>query len=376
MRPTRVEIDLCAIKQNIKAIRAAVRTKIMMAIKADAYGHGAQVVGRFVQKNNLVDMLGVSSIEEGVHLRDSGISLPILIFGIINNTREDADAVFSHHLTPTLVDESGIEELISGASRWNRPAEVHIKTDTGMGRLGHLPERTIAAAEIISGIKELLIKGVYTHFPLADTMDNTFTENQIQQFIAFHERLLALGICSGITHCANSGAVLNYPGSYLDMVRPGLLCYGLYPSDLIKNAIPVTPAMSLKTAIVFVKRIKKGSALSYGLTYQLKKDSNIATIPIGYADGYPRILSSRAHVIIHGKRYPVVGRICMDQSLIDLGEDLYPVGEEVVIFGKEIITAQDVAFWGNTIPYEITCNMSRRVRRTYSEEDRILPVTP
>ncbi|MBN2298860.1 MAG: alanine racemase [Deltaproteobacteria bacterium] len=370
MRPTRVEIDLCAIKENIKAIRAATRTKVMMAIKADAYGHGAQVVGRFVQDHNLVDMLGVSSIEEGIHLRDAGVSLPILIFGLISNTKEDADAVFSYRLIPTLVDETGIDELIKSASRWNRPAEVHIKTDTGMGRLGHVPERTIMAAVTLSGIKELVIKGIYTHFPVSDTMDNAFTDNQIQQFIAFHNRLLAMGIFSGITHCANSGAVLNYPESYLDMVRPGLLCYGLYPSDLIKNAIPVRPAMSLKTAVVFVKKIKKGSALSYGLTYQLKKDSNIATIPIGYADGYPRILSNSAHVLIRGKTYPVVGRICMDQSLIDLGEDLYPVGEEVLIFGKEIITAQSVASWGNTIPYEITCNMSRRVRRTYSENSQ------
>jgi len=370
VRPTRVEIDLCAIRENIKAIRAATRTKVMMAIKADAYGHGAQVVGRFVQDHDLADMLGVSSIEEAVHLRDAGISLPILIFGLINNTQEDADAVFSYRLIPTLVDETGIDELIKAASRWNRPAEVHVKTDTGMGRLGHPPEKTIIAAKTISEIKELAIKGIYTHFPLADTMDNAFTDDQIQQFRAFYNSIAGMGITSAVAHCANSGAVLNYPESYMDMVRPGLLCYGLYPSDRIKTRIPVRPAMSLKTAVVFVKKIRKGKALSYGLTYELKKDSNIATIPIGYADGYPRILSNSAHVLIRGRTYPVVGRICMDQSLIDLGEDLYPVGEEVIIFGKEKITAQEVASWGNTIPYEITCNMSRRVRRTYSENSQ------
>ena len=193
MRPTRVEIDLCAIKENIRAIRAATRTKVMMAIKADAYGHGAQVVGRFVQDHDLVDMLGVSSIEEAVHLRDAGVSLPILIFGLINNTKEDADAIFSHRLIPTLVDETGNDELIKSAARWNRPAEVHVKTDTGMGRLGHLPEKTILAAKTFSGIKELLIKGIYTHFPLADTKDNAFTDNQIQQFRTFYNSIVGMG---------------------------------------------------------------------------------------------------------------------------------------------------------------------------------------
>jgi alanine racemase len=171
----------------------------------------------------------------------------------------------------------------------------------------------------------------------------------------------------GIRHCANSGAVLNHPESYLDMVRPGILCYGLYPSRDHARSLEVVPAMTLKTAIVFAKRVKKGTGLSYGLTYRTPKDTWIATLPIGYADGFPRSLSNVAQVSVRGRLYPVVGRICMDQCLVDLGDDVYPVGEEVVIFGRGPVTAEDLASWNNTIPYEITCNMSRRVPRTYSD---------
>lgn len=368
MRPTRVEIDLCAIRNNIQAIRTRTNTRVMMAIKADAYGHGASVVGRFVQERNLVDMLGVSCIEEGIHLREAGVSLPVLVFGLINSTAEDCDAVFSHHLTPTLVDGSAIKCLTSGARKWNRPITVHLKTDTGMGRLGLAPEETLRLAEEISRIKEISIGGVYTHFPVSDLCGHPFTYDQIQRLGALFADMKSRGISPGIRHCANSGAILNHPESFMDMVRPGILCYGLYPSNEHPDDLAVTPAMTLKTAIMFSKRVKKGTDLSYGLTYRTASDTWIATIPIGYADGFPRCLSNTTRVIIRGKTYPVVGRICMDQSLIDLGDDLYPVGEEVTIFGRNGITAEDLAAWGNMIPYEITCDMSRRVPRTYSND--------
>lgn len=368
MRPTRVEIDLCAIKNNIRAIRARTHTRVMMAIKADAYGHGASVVGRFVQESNLVDMLGVSCIEEGIHLREAGVSLPILVFGLINNTAEDCDAVFSFRLTPTLVDHTLIKCLVRGARKWNRPITAHLKTDTGMGRLGLAPEETLSLAEELSKMKELVIGGIYTHFPVSDLRGHPFTLDQIQRLGNLFTAMKSRGISPGIRHCANSGAILNHPESFMDMVRPGILCYGLYPSNEHPDDLVVTPAMTLKTAIMFTKRVKKGTGLSYGLTYRTPSDTCIATIPIGYADGFPRCLSNTARVTIRNKTYPVVGRICMDQSLIDLGDDLYPVGEEVTIFGKNGITAEDIAAWGNTIPYEITCDMSRRVPRTYSNE--------
>ncbi|HRT45086.1 MAG: alanine racemase [Pseudomonadota bacterium] len=367
MRPTRVEIDLCAIKGNLEAIRAWTKTKVMMAIKADAYGHGAQVVGRFVQEHRLADMLGVSCIEEGIHLREAGISLPILVFGLINN-RDDCDTIFSHRLTPTLVDRAPVKDLVAAARKWNRPVPVHLKTDTGMGRLGLTPDESIALARDIAEVPEIRISGIYTHFPVSDVPGHPFTPIQIAAFTDLIDRLKMHGISTGSRHCANSGAILNHEGTYLDMVRPGILCYGLYPSPEIPKTLKVVPAMALKTAIMFTKRVKKGTGLSYGLTYRAPKDTCIATIPIGYADGFPRSLSNIARVTIQGKTYPVVGRICMDQSLIDLGDDLYPVGQEVTVFGREGITAETLASWNNTIPYEITCNMSRRVPRTYSND--------
>lgn len=368
MRPTRVEVDLCAIKRNLGAIRARTATRIMMAIKADAYGHGAGVVGRFVQERNLVDMLGVSCIEEGIALREAGVSLPILIFGLITRSREDCDAVFSYRLLPTLADDSLVEVLVEGARRWNHPITVHLKTDTGMGRLGLAPAESLKLASKIAATPELTIGGVYTHFPVSDMPSHPFTHDQLEKFTSFVSELRSLGVSPGLVHSANSGAILNHRESYMDMVRPGILCYGLYPSEEHDGSLVVSPAMTLKTAIMFTKRVKKGTSLSYGLTFQAPRDTYIATIPIGYADGFPRSLSNKARVTIEGKTYPVVGRVCMDQSLVDLGEDLYACGQEVVVFGKEGVTATEMAAWAGTIPYEITCDMSRRVPRTYAGE--------
>ncbi|MCD6280578.1 MAG: alanine racemase [Deltaproteobacteria bacterium] len=367
MRPTRVEIDLSAIRHNLEAIRNLVNTKIMMAIKADAYGHGAQVVGRFVEKHSLVDMLGVASIEEGISLRESGIKLPIIIFALIGTSVGDIDAIFHYDLRPTVIDMSIVEHLVSGAHRWQKMIGVHVKTDTGMGRLGLPPKDTMEIITHISTIKELRLEGIYTHFPLSDIPDTSFTSMQVDRFNSMADELARLNIDTGLRHSANSGAILTEPSSYMDMVRPGILCYGLYPSATLPKSLDVVPAMTFKSAIMFVKRVSKGTGLSYGHTYRPKKDTYIATVPVGYADGYPRSLSNRARVIIQGKEYPIVGRVCMDQSLVDLGDDKYSPGEEVILFGKDSVTAEDVAIWADTIPYEITCNMSRRVQRVYTE---------
>ncbi len=366
MRPTRVEIDLSAIHHNIELIKARTKGRVMMAIKADAYGHGADTVGRFVQEKALVDMLGVSCIEEGIQLRKAGVRLPILNFGLITTVQDDIDAVFSHDLIPTLVDMSLVEALVQGARRWNRSIAVHVKTDTGMGRLGLPPEKTLAVIEHIASLREITISGLYTHFPVSDVPSSEFTESQIRQFIDFSNRLASLNIDVGLRHCANSGAIINHRESFMDMVRPGLLCYGLYPSENMQKELDIRPAMTLKTGIMFMKRVKKGTGLSYGLTFRPERDTTIATIPIGYADGYARALSNTAKVLIAGKQYPVVGRICMDQTLVDLGDDTFPVGQEVIMFGPDTITAATIASWCGTIPYEIICDMSRRVPRMYS----------
>ncbi|HVN71092.1 MAG TPA: alanine racemase, partial [Desulfomonilia bacterium] len=201
MRPTRVEIDLSAIKHNIELIRARTKGRVMMAIKADAYGHGAKTVGRFVQERSLVDMLGVSCIEEGIQLREAGVRLPILNFGLITPSQDDIEAVFSHDLTPTLVDISTAEVLVQGARRWNRTIGVHVKTDTGMGRLGLTPEKTLKVIEHISSLREITISGIYTHFPVSDVPGSKFTESQIRRFIEFSNRLATMKINVGLRHC-------------------------------------------------------------------------------------------------------------------------------------------------------------------------------
>lgn len=363
MRPTRAEIDLAAIRQNITAIRRLTGRPIIMAIKADAYGHGAAAVGRLVQEHTLVEMLGVTSIEEGVELRQAGITLPVLIFTLVD--KADVEALFEHNLIPTLADTYLMDALVAGARRFNRPIDVHFKTDTGMGRLGLPPEEALDKINSISSIREIRISGIYTHLPVSDQPDHPFTHEQIFQFQQMLDKAKYLGVKPALRHCANSGAIVNHPESYMDILRPGILCYGLYPSKDCHHPIDIIPAMTMKSAIMFIKRVKKGTGISYGLTYTTPRDTYLATIPVGYADGYPRELSNKARVIINAKTYPVVGRVCMDQCVVELGDDIYPVGQEVILFGKDTITAENVADWGNTIPYEITCNMSRRVPRTY-----------
>ncbi len=375
MRPTRVEIDLSAIHHNLKTIRDLTKTRIMMAIKADAYGHGAQVVGRFIEKHSLADMFGVASIEEGISLREAGVRLPIVIFALIEPSVGDIDAIFNYNLIPTVVDMSIVDLLVSGSHRWQRSLGIHVKVDTGMGRLGLSPEETVEIINRISTMKELHIEGTYTHFPLSDTTDTSFTLMQVDRFNSMVNKLAKLNINPGLRHLANSGAILTTPDSYMDMVRPGILCYGLYPSPDLPKKLDVVPAMTFKSAIMFVKRVTTGTGLSYGHTYRTKKDTFIATVPVGYADGYPRSLSNRARVIIRGKEYPIVGRVCMDQSLVELGDTRYAPGEEVILFGRDRITAEEVALWADTIPYEITCNMSRRVQRVYTENSQRLTAT-
>ena len=258
-----------------------------------------------------------------------------------------------------------VDALVAGAKRWGRSIEAHFKTDTGMGRLGLPPEEALDKINSIASIREIRIAGIYTHFPVSDARDKTFTREQIFQFQNLIDKAKYLGLKLGLRHCANSGAILDHPESYMDIIRPGILCYGLYPSHECGRDLDVVPAMTMKSAVMFTKRVKQGTGISYGLTYTTKRDTYLATIPVGYADGYPRALSNNKRVIINDKTYPVVGRICMDQCVVELGDDIYPVGQEVILFGKETITAETVADWCGTIPYEITCNMSRRVPRTY-----------
>ena len=229
MRSTRVEIDLGAVSHNLKQIRRFTGTSIMMAIKANAYGHGAHEIGRLVEREHLVDMLGVTSIEEGIDLRDAGVTLPVLIFTLVDKTKEDIDALFEYRLTPTITDNYHFEVMVDGARRWGRPIEVHLKTDTGMGRLGLPPEEALDVLNSLSGINEIKVSGIYTHFPVSDSPDKEFTKEQIFIFQQIIDKAKFLGKDIKYMHCANSGAIVDHADSYMNMVRPGILCYGLYP---------------------------------------------------------------------------------------------------------------------------------------------------
>ncbi|MDY6934348.1 MAG: alanine racemase [Spirochaetota bacterium] len=365
---TYLEIDIGAIERNIRIIKEIVGAdrKILLAVKADGYGHGAIQISRFVEESGLVDILGVASHEEGIELRRAGISLPILVLGLILPYKENIGTILDYDLTQTVADYPLSEQISKEAKSRNKSAKLHLKIDTGMGRIGCKHENSVMIAKSINHLESIILEGVFSHLPVSDIIDSEFTINQIKIFNNIIKELEIEKIDVKYKHIANSAAILNYPESLFNMARPGIMAYGYYPVKNNNNKkIDLTPSMSLKSYIIFSKRVKKGTSLSYGLTYTAERDSNIATIPIGYGCGYSRFLSNKGQIIINNKIYPVVGRVCMDQILINTGDDEYAPGEEVIVFGKEGITVETLADWIGTIPYEIICSISRNIKRKY-----------
>lgn len=360
------EIDLGAIRKNCEELRRhAGGAKLLLPIKSDGYGHGAVEISRFVQERGLVDMFGVATIIEGRELRDAGITLPILNLGLILPDDESIDMVIAQNITQTVADMSLAAAISARAGMLHKAARLHLKVDTGMGRIGCPIESAADVAEDISRLPNVQLEGLFSHFPVSDDTGSDFTARQIEAFKGIVRECEARGVRIPLKHLANSTGLLYYPESHLDMVRPGIMAYGYYPSPECRRKIKLCPSMTLKSTVVFSKRVKAGTPLSYGLTYRAPADCTIATVPVGYGDGYSRFLSNRGRVIIRGAEYPVVGRVCMDQLMVNLGDDEYPVGEEVVLFGKGSITADTLAEWIGTIPYEIVCLITKRVPRTY-----------
>ncbi len=366
-KKTHIEIDLNAIRQNLIAIKEKVGNDkaVILAVKADGYGHGAVKVSRMAEENRLCDIFGVSSPQEGIELRDAGIKLPVLILGLVLPQRDVVDTVIDYDLTQTVADFYLAEEISNAARNKKKTAKLHLKIDTGMGRIGCTPDNALEIGKKISALENIKLEGIFTHFPVSDEARSEFTGKQIKAFQSIIEQFEKADIKIKYKHSANSGGILNYKESVFNTVRPGIIAYGYRPSKNCDNSIMLTPSMTFKSYIIFIKRVKKGTRLSYGLTFKTKSDSNIATVPVGYGDGYSRFLSSKGKVIINGKIYPVAGRVCMDQILIDLGNDEYRLGEDVILFGKERITAETVAEWIGSIPYEITCGISKRVQKVY-----------
>lgn len=369
-RPTWAEVNLGAVSHNVGELRKRVgkEVRILGAVKADAYGHGSIPVSQAILKAG-ADYLGVASLDEALELRRAGLEAPILIFG--SNLPEEAEEIVRYNLTATVCREEFASSLAClGRERGQgRKVKVHIKVDTGMGRVGVYFEEAVDFVRRVVGNEGLEIEGIYTHFPSAEEEDKTFSLTQIERFKQVIARLGEEGIDIPLKHMANSAAILNFPESYFDLVRPGLLLYGLYPSLEMKRELNLRPALSLKTRIVYLKRTPPGRPISYGRTYITERETVIATLPVGYGDGYSRFLSNKGEVLVRGKRAPIRGRICMDQTMVEVGHiPGVEVGDEVVLIGRqgeESITVEEIAERIGTVPHEIVSRLGKRVRRVY-----------
>jgi len=364
-RPLWIEVDLKALRHNFNAIRKSLgaNVKIIATIKQQAYGHGLIPVARELSYLN-VDCFGVGSIEEAISLRENGFKEPILTISAI--LPDYVEEILRYKITPTVADLNFAKKLNAAAANANTRIPVHIKIDTGMGRLGLYYKEAYGFVHELKRFKALSAEGVYTHFPSADT-DTEFTNFQIDEFNKFLSRLKKEGIVFKYQHCANSLGVMHYPHSHFNVVRPGLILYGIKP--LQKTPLKLKPALSLKSKTIFIKKIKKGMGVSYGRTFVAARPINIATVSIGYADGYPWALSNTARTIIGDRFFNLVGRVCMDHIMINLGgNDDIKVAEEVVLIGAKnnlTITAEEVAAWAKTIPYEIVSRLSLKIPRLY-----------
>lgn len=363
-RPLWIEIDLAAFRQNYLALKRKVRPYgIIAAIKQNAYGHGLLPLARELSRLQ-VDFFAVESIEEAISLRNEKFKEPILILTAV--LPQFATAFIKYKLTPTIVDLKFALALNRAAQKNGCVVPVHIKVDTGMGRLGVWYTQAAEFIQVLKTLKYLKLEGIYTHLPSADT-EIKYTQTQIERFNGFVAALAKAGIKFKYQHIANSAGLINYPNARFNLVRPGLALYGIKPR--LRDRINLKPILALKTKVVFIKQCLAGMTISYGRTYKLKRNAWIATLAVGYADGYQRALSNKAKVLINGKFYPVVGRVCMDHAMIDLGDDCsVKVGDEVVLIGscgRHQITASDLAVWANTIPYEITSCLSTRIPRIY-----------
>jgi len=366
LRPTWAEIDLTAITLNLKNISRKVRrhTKILAIVKANGYGHGAVEVAKRLKKCN-VAYFGVATISEAIELRQNRIDNPILI--LENLSYCELPALISYNITSTIAELDIAKCLDKKLNRLSKKMPVHIKIDTGMGRFGVWHKDSLSFIRELSKLKNIILEGIYTHFPSADE-DDEFTNSQIVYFNKLINDLENENIFIPLKHMANSIAVVRHKNSHLNLVRPGLMIYGLYPDIKTKKIIKLKPVMSFKTKITFLKKVPAGRSISYGRTFITKRMSKIATLPVGYADGYNRILSNKADVLIRAKRCPVVGRVCMDHIMVDVTDVSAKLGDEVVLMGRQKdleISAEEIANLCSTISYEVVCWVSKRVPRIY-----------
>lgn len=375
MRATKAIIHLDNLKHNITQIKQTLApdTKICLPVKADAYGHGA-IRTAIAAIRAGVSYLAVASVQEGIELREAGIVAPIISLSL--PILEEVASIIDYKLEPLVIDEEFINELNRAANAQNKTVAVHLKIDTGMSRIGCKPSEAVKLATQIVRAKNLRLQGVATHFAVADSdseSDRAFTKGQLERFSDAVEAIRQTGIHIPLVHAANSGAVQMMPEAQFDMVRPGLLAYGYLPIQGTATAIDVKPVMELVTQVVLIKQIRAGTCVSYGRNWTAPQDTYIATLPIGYADGLRRALSPGLKVRIGNEFFPIIGRICMDQCMVDLGAHPWVQRwDEVCIFGPnpQDNSAQTLADIAGTIPYEITCGIHKRVPRVFVNESR------
>ena len=369
------EINLNNIKDNLYALREGLKdvTKVCCVVKADAYGHGAVEVSKMLEKEN-VDYLSVARFEEAIELREAGIKIPILCMGYV--CKNDIREALEKNITLTVYSYDMAKIISEEAYSLGAIGKIHIKIDTGMNRIGFLPtDKSADEIEEISRLKYLYIEGIYTHFATADELDKEETYSQVSRFKYVLERLEEMGVDIMIKHVSNSAATIDLKELDFNMVRLGIGLYGYYPSTDVSRDIELKPALTLKTKVTNIKDVKAGTRISYGYTYEFKEDSRVATLSIGYADGFDRT-QANPKVKINGVLCDVVGRICMDQCMIRIPDSLdVKIEDEVkVISNEDGIRAEDLAQKSGTINYEILCMISRRVARHYYTDDKLIRV--
>jgi alanine racemase len=369
LRPTHLQIDLDRLTQNYAAIEQHVAgSQVMPILKANAYGHGLVRIGRHMQEIGAT-RIGVAYLEEGILLREAGITLPILVLGGILGSQ--APLFLDYDLTPTASSLEKLEHLDSAASAKGDIARVHLKIDTGMERIGVHYYNAESLLEASLKCKNVEVEGIFSHFANADAADLASAKLQLERFeevLRFYEKR---SLPMPLRHMANSGAILQLPESWLDLVRPGILLYGVYPSAEVKRTIAVKPALTWSSRVVYFKVVEAGHPVSYGWSWQSDHPVRILTVPVGYGDGYFRAMTTKAQVLLNGKRYPVVGAICMDQFMVNIEQDAGFNADEVILVGEsgeEHITVEDLAAWAGTIPYEVLTNINTRVPRVYLQD--------
>ncbi len=363
-------IDLDAVAANLAAMKEKLKseTRMIAVIKTDAYGHGAVPIARMTESCDYLWGFAVATVEEAMQLREAGIRKPILILGFV--FPEDYDTIVRNQLRIALFKYSMACALEEAARKAGVKALVHLAVDTGMARIGFpVSEEGAREAAKAARLEHLIVEGTFTHFSRADEEDKAFTHLQYDRFLAFEGMLRSLGADPGMRHAANSAGIMELPGYQLDAVRAGITIYGIYPSEEVdRSNLPLKSVMSLTSHISYIKELPEGCPISYGGTFVTKRKSLIATVPVGYGDGYPRLLSNKGEVLIRGKRAPIVGRVCMDQFMVDVTEIEAEEYDLVTLLGRdgsEEITVEELGRISGRFPYEFTCDINERVPREY-----------